>query len=429
MPKVTEVYLGLGSNVGERVQNIEKAIQELASVFIPQTLKVACVYENAALLPEGAPQEWNLPFLNTVVTGKSSFAPEELLQKIKEIEIKVGRKAECLKWSPRALDIDILFYGNKKISKKDIKIPHPEITKRSFVLDPLKDLAPARKVFSSKSILQLSRKHPTHLPVLMKILNVTPDSFSGDGILKTKEELSKLFSNWPSASFQVLDIGAESTRPGASEVSPQEEWKRLKQIFKAIEPFTRGLFLKPKISIDTRRAAIAEKALLWGADIINDVSALGDPKMLEVLKKYECDYVLMHSLSVPANPKLHIDKKVNPTKEVYGFFKKKIALMRKNKISLDRIILDPGIGFGKTAEQSFELIQNIEKFQSLGCRVLVGHSRKSFLASISKSEAKDRDPETLGVSFYLLKKGIDILRVHNTELHAKAFASWNGLSS
>lgn len=429
MPKVTEVYLGLGSNVGKRVQNIEKAIQELASVFIPQTLKVACVYENAALLPEGAPQGWNLPFLNTVVSGKSRFTPEELLQKIKEIELKVGRKAEYLKWSPRALDIDILFYGNKKISKKDIKIPHPEITKRSFVLDPLKDLAPARKISSSKSILQLSRKHPTHLPVLMKILNVTPDSFSGDGILKAKEEISKLFSNWPLASFQVLDIGAESTRPGASDVSPEEEWKRLEQIFKVIELLTRGRFLKPKISIDTRRATIAEKALLWGANIINDVSALSDPKMLEVLKKYECDYVLMHSLSVPANPQLHLNKKLNPTKEVLKFFKTKLALLKKNKISLDRIILDPGIGFGKTAEQSFELIQNIEKFQNLGCRILVGHSRKSFLATISKSEAKDRDPETLGVSFYLLKKGIDILRVHNTELHTKAFASWNGLSS
>jgi 2-amino-4-hydroxy-6-hydroxymethyldihydropteridine diphosphokinase/dihydropteroate synthase len=429
MPKFNEVYLGLGSNVGERVQNIEAALKELNKLFLPQSMRLACVYENAALLPEGAPPEWNLPFLNTVVSGQTEFGPEGLLQKIKEIEVKVGRSEKHLKWSPRELDVDILFYGNKKVSQKNIKIPHPEILKRSFVLDPLRDLAPSKKISSKKNLLELSRKHPSRLPVLMKILNITPDSFSGDGILRTKQEVTNLFQNWPSSSFQILDLGAESTRPGASEVSEEEEWERLEQVLSSIEPFVKNHFLRPKISVDTRRAIVAERALRWGVDIINDVSGMSDPQMGDVLKKYNCDYVLMHSLSVPANPQIHLDKKLNPTKEVIKFFKAKLNFLKKNKILLDRIILDPGIGFGKTTEQSFELMKNLEEFQKLGCRVLVGHSRKSFLATLSKSEAKDRDPQTLGVSFYLLKKGVDILRVHNTELHAKAFASWNALSS
>jgi 2-amino-4-hydroxy-6-hydroxymethyldihydropteridine diphosphokinase/dihydropteroate synthase len=424
-----EVYLGLGSNVGERVQNIEAALKELDLVFLPQSMKLACVYENAALLPEGAPTEWNLPFLNTVVSGQTNYSPEALLQKIKEIEVKVGRSKKYLKWSPRELDIDILFYGTKKISRKNIKIPHPEISKRSFVLDPLRDLAPSKKIATKKTLLELSRKHPSRLPVLMKILNVTPDSFSGDGILKTKEEVTKIFQAWPSSSFQILDLGAESTRPGASEVTAEEEWKRLEHVLASIEPFVKDRFLRPKISVDTRRAIVAERALRWGVDIINDVSGLADPQMVGVLKKYKCDYVLMHSLIVPANPQLYIDKKLNPTKEVLKFFKTKLAFLKRNQISPDRIILDPGIGFGKTAEQSFELMKDLDVFQKLGSRVLVGHSRKSFLATLSKAEAKDRDPQTLGVSFYLLKKGVDILRVHNTELHAKAFASWNALSS
>ncbi len=429
MPKFTEVYLGLGSNVGERVRNIEAALKKLNKLFFPQSMRLACVYENAALLPEGAPPEWNLPFLNTAVSGQTELSPKELLQKIKEIEVKVGRSEKHLKWSPRELDIDILFYGNKKVSQKNIKIPHPEILKRSFVLDPLRDLAASKKASSKKTLLELSRKHPSRLPVLMKILNVTPDSFSGDGILRTKQVVTELFQNWPSSSFQILDLGAESTRPGASEVSEEEEWKRLEYVLSIIEPFVKNRFLRPKISVDTRRAIVAERALRWGVDIINDVSGMSDPQMGDILKKYNCDYVLMHSLSVPANPQIHLDKKLNPTKEVLKFFKAKLNFLKKNKISLDRIILDPGIGFGKTAEQSFELMKNLEEFQKLGCRVLVGHSRKSFLATLSKSEAKDRDPQTLGVSFYLLKKGVDILRVHNTELHAKAFASWNALSS
>jgi 2-amino-4-hydroxy-6-hydroxymethyldihydropteridine diphosphokinase/dihydropteroate synthase len=429
MAKFSEVYLGLGSNVGERVQNIEAALREINALFLPQSMKLACVYENAALLPEGAPPEWNLPFLNTVVSGQTGYGPEALLQKIKEIEFKVGRSPKHLKWSPRELDIDILVYGKIKVSQKNIKIPHPEISKRSFVLDPLRDLAPSKRISSKKTLLELSRKHPSRLPVLMKILNITPDSFSGDGILKTKEEVTKIFQMWPSSSFQVLDLGAESTRPGASEVSVEEEWRRLEQVLASIEPFVKDRFLKPKISVDTRRAAVAERALRWGVEIVNDVSGLADPQMLAVLKKFKCDYVLMHSLSVPANPQVHINKKLDPTKEVLKFFKTKLNFLKKNKISLDRIILDPGIGFGKTAEQSFELMMNLAEFQKLGCRVLVGHSRKSFLGTISKTEAKDRDPQTLGVSFYLLQKGVDILRVHNTELHAKAFASWNALSS
>lgn len=429
MPKFTEAYLGLGSNVGERVQNIEAALKELNKLFLPQSMKLSCVYENAALLPEGAPPEWNLPFLNTVVSGLTDLSPENLLQKTKEIEVKMGRSSNHLKWSPRELDIDILFYGNKKVSQKNIKIPHPEILKRSFVLDPLKDIAPSKKISSKKNLLELSRKHPSRLPVLMKILNITPDSFSGDGILRTKQEVTDLFQNWPSSSFQVLDLGAESTRPGASQVSQEEEWKRLEQVLSIIEPFVKDRFLRPKISVDTRRAIVAERALRWGVDIVNDVSGMSDPQMVNVLKKYKCDYVLMHSLSVPANPQLYIDKKLNPTKEVLKFFKAKLNFLKKNNISLDRIILDPGIGFGKTAEQSFELMKNLAEFQKLGCRMLVGHSRKSFLSTLSKAEAKDRDPQTLGVSFYLLKNGVDILRVHNTEIHAKAFASWNALSS
>ena len=313
------------------------------------------------------------------------------------------------RWSPRIVDIDIISFGNQKVTQPNLKIPHPDALKRNFVLSPLCEICPGMTI-EGKTVLEHKRALTSQLSSWMQIVNVTPDSFSGDGLLQNDSQFAISPSNLPN----FLDIGAESTRPAAKTLTTIEEWERIEKTLLSLDT---NSWFRPKVSIDTRNALTAARALDLGIDMINDVSGLTDPEMIEVLKSGDLDIVVMHNLGIPADPSKTIPVEENPVLVVKRFLSEKIELLDRNGVNRDRILIDPGIGFGKTADQSWYLLQHIDELKSLGVRILVGHSRKSFLKEITDAPPKERDIHTIAISQQLEKKGIDIIRVHNVNAH------------
>ena len=218
----------------------------------------------------------------------------------------------------------------------------------------------------------------------------------------------------------VIDIGAEATGPKAIPLTPAEEWSRLEPILSTIIPIRRGL-TATKISVDTRHPEVAEKSLALNIDWINECRGLTHPAMRKVLARNTCDIVVMHNLGVPVSKAVLLEHHQDPTESVWNWAQQQLDLFDKENIDHSRIIFDIGIGYGKTAEHSLELLQKIEIFHKLGVRLLVGHSRKSFLQQFTPHAPIDRDLETTILSLYLASKNIDYVRVHNVDFHARAF--------
>lgn len=248
-------------------------------------------------------------------------------------------------------------------------------------------------------------------PHLMGIVNVTPDSFSGDGQLGAAA-LAHAHALIAEGADSV-DVGAESTRPGATPLGAEAEWRRLEQLFMAP--------LAVQVSVDTRHAATARQALENGATIINDVNGLRDPAMVTLLTANKCDIVLMHALTIPADAQVVLPVSADPLAEILAWKHETILRVTAAGIDPNRIIWDPGLGFGKTPEQSLALVLNAATLVDSGGRWLFGHSRKSFLALFTDAPAGERDSHTLLVSALLAHAGVHYLRVHNIAAHRKLF--------
>lgn len=245
------------------------------------------------------------------------------------------------------------------------------------------------------------------MPKLLGIINVTPDSFSDGGESLKPEDALHAIASAINDGASLVDIGAESTRPGATPITPEEEWGRLAPVLEGVSA------LGFPFSVDTRQPVNAVKALIYNAAWINDVSGFSTIGMIAAVQESNCKLVLMHSLSVPADPAQVLpDNGVTETVLAWGA--QRIGALKQAGIAKERIIFDPGIGFGKTAKASHELIDNIASFKQLGVPILVGHSRKSFLGT---GTTEERDAKTLEVSRYLAGQGVDYLRVHNIALH------------
>ena len=423
------VYLGLGSNEGDRKSYIFRALSLLKSSV--QIEKISPFYENPALLPDHYDLSWNRPFLNITLKGKTSLDMENLLLVLQSIERQLGRLRDHRKWSPRTIDIDILAAENMEWHNETLTVPHPLLAQRDFVLSPLRDIEPHLKI-KNQSVLQLSRQLRNKLPAWMDIFNLTPDSFSDGGNLfkgeiseNVKDQITEKIKVNEEFFVQYLDLGGYSTRPGAVDIDVEEEWHRIGFVFEILK----GIDHSMKISVDTFRAEIAKRALQFGVDVVNDVSGLSDPLMINLLKDSDCDYVLMHSLSVPAGREITFSEKQDPVKEIKDWLEKKLNLLEKNKVNLKRIIFDPGIGFGKTAQQSLILLKNLSAFMKYPVRLMVGHSRKSFMSAFSKVQKPAlRDFESIGISMELAEKGVDIIRVHSADKHIRAWLAHKHIS-
>jgi len=292
-------------------------------------------------------------------------------------------------------------FGLQKISE-ELKENIKNFTKDNFILS-------LRNAF-----LNLSKK-----TCIMGIINLTCDSFSGDGLYSIK------CKDYPGLALQraeemvrygadIIDLGGESSRPGAKSISTKEELKRTLPVVKLL-----AKKIKAPISIDTRKAQVACAALDNGAQMINDISGLRDKRMIKVAARYKAAVVIMHMLGKPANMQKIIAYR-SLINDITTYLKNAIDSVQAAGIKPDKIVIDPGIGFGKTPRHNFEIIKHLDDFKVLGKPILIGPSRKSFIASLLGTDAESRLNGTLAVSVMAAERGANILRVHNVKQISQA---------
>lgn len=256
-------------------------------------------------------------------------------------------------------------------------------------------------------------------PLVMGILNVTPDSFSDGGRFDRVEPALEQARRMISEGADLLDIGGESTRPGAEPVSAEQELARVIPVIEQIRVES-----DIPISIDTYKATVAEKALDSGADIVNDIAALRfDPDLAPLVAQKNCPVILMHMLGEPRNMQKdpHYADCVG---EIETFFEKRIAAAKAAGIGEEKIILDPGIGFGKRLQDNLAILANIERFRKTGRPVLIGASRKSFIKMIHDTgkQAEQRTGGSIAAALAAAWQAADILRVHDVAETVEALA-------
>jgi len=425
------ILIGVGSNLGDRVGFLRRALKELLQrKIISEPVRVSRLYASDALLPNTAPASWNKEFLNAVISASTDLDPSALLAAVQSIEKDLGR-GDHERWSPREIDIDILWMKNVSLSEANLQIPHPGLLFRSFWLSPLAELH-SELVMNSGiiNIEQLARETTTLparalpislLPVeLVGIVNVTPDSFSDGGLFQDSISAFRRIRELIDEGASVIDIGAESTRPGAHSIGPKDEWSRLEPILKEVKKGLTAEYPWVKWSVDTRYAETAAKLGEYGVTWLNDVSGGENSQMVETCKSHGGDVVFMHQLGLPADPRQVIPSEEDPVEFLLKWAHERIAYFESWKVDRQRLVFDPGIGFGKTADQSIEILSRLNEFRVLGSRILVGHSRKSFLKLISKQDPKNRDLETQIVSCNLVSRGVDYLRVHDVKGNERA---------
>lgn len=243
---------------------------------------------------------------------------------------------------------------------------------------------------------------------IMGIINVTPDSFSDGGRCSTLGSIVAQAEVLVAAGADILDVGGESTRPFALPVSEEEELRRVVPAIVAI----RKKYCLP-ISIDTCKAEVARQALMAGADMINDVSALRhDPAMIDLVRTSTVPVVIMHMQKTPGDMQLEPSYQ-DVVGEILDFFRERLFWLRGQGVDCRRIILDPGIGFGKTLNHNLLILKNLSAFSALGQPVLLGHSRKRFLGDITGRPVEERDLATAVVSAHAVTQGVSIVRVHD----------------
>jgi dihydropteroate synthase len=276
-------------------------------------------------------------------------------------------------------------------------------------------------------VLEWSRELPHHLPLWMGIINITPDSFSDGGRHVDWSTIEPHLDAMVDAGVHIIDVGAESTRPGATSIGPEQEWLRLGSILERLVEKYSGAQMTPLLSVDTYHPQVAAQALDLGVDIINDVSGLTSPAMIDIARSSGKTWIAMHQLTLPVDPKVTLPPDRDPCDAVEGWLLKQIEVWDKANLNLNSIIFDPGIGFGKDSLQSLELLRHIRRFRRHGLRVLVGHSRKSFMKNFSGRKEQEKDLATIGASLKLCEQGVDVIRVHNVPAHLSAYRGWSHL--
>ncbi|XP_010247198.1 PREDICTED: folate synthesis bifunctional protein, mitochondrial-like isoform X2 [Nelumbo nucifera] len=445
-----EVVIALGSNVGDRLHNFNEAIRLMKMSGI-QITRHGCLYETEPAYVTDQPL-----FLNSAVRGITKLGPHELLSVLKKIEKDMGR-VDGIRYGPRPIDLDMLFYGKFNIISEVLNVPHERIWERPFVVAPLidllgsaidSDMVASWHSFSKQTggLFELWKKLGGDsligkeglrrvLPIgnqlwdwskkthVMGVLNLTPDSFSDGGKFQSVETAVSQVRLMISEGADIIDIGAQSTRPFASRISVEEELDRLVPVLEAVLeiPEIEGKLL----SVDTFYSKVASEAISKGAHIINDVSGGKlDSSMLNVAAILGVPYVVMHMRGDPCtmqnSENLHYE---DLCKQVASELYMQAREAELSGVPAWRIIIDPGIGFSKKTEHNLEILMGLPTIRgeiamkSLAVShapILIGPSRKRFLGEIcNRPDASERDPATVAAVTAGILAGANIIRVHN----------------
>lgn len=442
--------IALGSNVGNRLHNFKEALKMMKKSGINIT-RHACLYETAPAYVTDQPR-----FINSAVRAVTKLGPHELLTALKRIEKDLGR-TDGIRYGPRPIDLDILFYGKFKVRSDILTIPHERIWERPFVVAPLMDLLGSAIDSDAVASWHSFSGHPGGLPALweklggesliggegiyrvmpfanglldwsrrtlvMGILNLTPDSFSDGGNFQSVESAVSQARLMLSEGADIIDIGAQSTRPMASRISVEEELGRLIPVLEAIMsmPEVEGKL----ISVDTFYSEVASEAVRRGAHLINDVSAGKlDANMFKVMADLDVPYVAMHMRGDPCTMQNRENLKYDDVcKEISSELYSRVREAEMSGIPAWRIIMDPGIGFSKKTEDNLDVLTGLPDIRaeiserSLAMShapILIGPSRKRFLGEVcSRPAAVERDPATIASVTASVLCGANIVRVHN----------------
>jgi len=267
---------------------------------------------------------------------------------------------------------------------------------------------------------------PCDRPLVMGIINITPDSFSDGGTAFAPEAALSHALRLVAGGADMLDIGGESTRPGAEDVPVDAEIARTAPVIAAI----RAAGITTPISIDTRKARVAEAALAAGADMVNDVSALEhDPDMAALVAKADVPICLMHAQGPPQT--MQLDPRYDDVLlDVFDYLAARMDFALAQGIAPERLIVDPGIGFGKTLQHNLTLLKGLSLYQAMGAAVLLGASRKKFIGTLSGvDKAAARMPGSVAVALHAAAQGAQIIRVHDVPETVQALALWRALCS
>ncbi|KAI9341896.1 Dihydropteroate synthase-like protein [Obelidium mucronatum] len=440
-------YLGLGSNLGNRAKNIAFGLDSLCkNNTTTKLLDTSFLYETKPMYVTEQPN-----FLNAACKISTTLSPRDLLKRLKEIEAEAGRDFTVIRNGPRPLDMDILFYDTLELKSDILEIPHKLMHEREFVLRPLCDIAPTlphpTRFHTCAKLLSLlihtegydPEAHKMHqitpFPTradtaiwtwsthtrIMGILTVTPDSFSDGGLFTGVDAAVTQARLMIQNGADVIDVGGQSTRPGADIVSQEVEIGRVVPVIKALRENCAEEVL---ISVDTFRAEVARLAVLAGADFINDVSGGEyDENMVAVMADLKVPVCIMH---MRGNPKTmqSLTKYDNNdvVTEVRNVLTKHVDRLIANGVYRWNIIIDPGIGFAKTGEQNFTLLRKLDQMTAAGTAlerfpVLVGPSRKGFLkaGAANKEDPKERVWATAAACSASVMGGAAIIRVHDVK--------------
>jgi dihydropteroate synthase/2-amino-4-hydroxy-6-hydroxymethyldihydropteridine diphosphokinase len=427
---VETVFIGLGTNLGNRLANLREAVDRLERRGHYSVVSISPVYETA---PWGITDQPD--FLNLCIEARTDLPPVAAMQELLQVEEAMGR-TRGERWGPRLIDLDLVFYGETVLDVEGLTVPHPRIPERAFLLAPLSDLAPefvhpslGQKV--AELYAQIREPDVARLPLplfwgrrtfVMGILNVTPDSFSGDGVLGQErwvEAAAQQAAAFAADGADYIDVGAESTRPGSTPIEPEEEKARLLPVIAAVRKAVRL-----PISVDTYRSSVAAAALDAGADIVNDVWGLRmDPDMAGLVADKGCPIVIMHNRSQPKDVMQEEQLGGRYVGVEYDDLLTDIAAELRIQINValdagimpEQIIIDPGIGFGKTVAQNLELIDRLGELRALGFPLLVGPSRKSFIGYTLGLPVDERMEGTGATVAIAIDRGADIVRVHDVK--------------
>lgn len=431
------IILGLGSNLGERLSHLRQAYAMLEQIPELTIKAVSPIYESDALMEASAPQEWALPFLNVAIGCEATLEPRSLRDLIKTVEHAIGRKP-TERWAPRTIDIDILAWDDLVINEPVLTIPHSGLFERSFALWPLADIAPHwvcpvagpnygktayelvaewGSPFTGEAPLSARQINQSLVgPKLAGILNITADSFADGGEYLALEKAQQQFLSMVEQGAEVIDIGAVATNPNITALTDQQtEWRRLEPFLSSLPSLLKQARFKVQVSLDSFYPETLRAVSKYPVDWVNDQTGMSNPENIAAALELGADVVIMHQLNIPEDRNQGMPMTQDTVATVLAWAREKIDALTKAGLNQDKIIIDPGVGFGKNAVQSLEVIRHADAFTELGCRVMLGYSRKSMFNLFTTRAFSQRTLETAIVSGHLTHSKVDYLRVHDVE--------------